>query len=180
MRRASVFIIIMVVELFLLVGCSNEKQISLTADEEVAENYVKSKGYKIISYDGKSEPFTIDREMMATSPYREIWSLQQVAPELYYGKSITTYSFIVSNSPLEKKYASLYKKWDWGTSVNIMVTEGKVIGGTSAPFDKSGTSGVMAGGSYSIDGLTQEEITGLSYSEWFEEWNKKYREYPSS
>lgn len=32
------------------------------------------------------------------------------------------------------------------------------------------------GGVYSIDGKTQEEITGLSYSEWLAQWTKKYAE----
>ncbi|UNK18590.1 hypothetical protein MNQ98_00570 [Paenibacillus sp. N3/727] len=67
-----------------------------------------------------------------------------------------------SSHPLDKKYNT-------NTIVNIMMSDGEVIGGTSTP-DVGGLDGSL----YSLDGRTLEEVTGISYGEWRTQWAQKY------
>lgn len=50
-----------------------------------------------------------------------------------------------------------------------MLCKGRVIGGYSVP-DIAG----LLGAPYSLNGLTLEEVTGLSYQEWLRHWEMKY------
>lgn len=52
-----------------------------------------------------------------------------------------------------------------------MLSEGKVIGGNSIPNTYEVLLGLAC---YSLDGKTLEEVTGLSYQQWDENWKKKY------
>jgi len=49
-----------------------------------------------------------------------------------------------------------------------MLSEGNVIGGYSCPNDN------VVGACSSIDGKTLEEVTGLSFKEWQNNWKDKY------
>jgi hypothetical protein len=97
-------------------------------------------------------------------PYRQDWSLQKVEPDKYFGKQIIVYGFTVRNHPLQKRTTNAKN----GVALSIMVSEGKVIGGVSYP------STPTTGGGYSLEGKTLEEVTGLSYQLWAENWKKKY------
>ncbi|MEG6616389.1 hypothetical protein V6C27_08160 [Peptococcaceae bacterium 1198_IL3148] len=50
-----------------------------------------------------------------------------------------------------------------------MLSDGKIIGGYSCP-----NANVVGASYYSIDGRTLEEVTGLSFQQWQENWKKKY------
>jgi hypothetical protein len=149
----------------ILTGCSKQ----VTGDEKTAEEYVKAQGYKITSYKGQVDKYILDKDKIfgtsASTIYIQVWGAQKSEPDTYFGKEITVYEFIVSNHPLEKMYKSK-------TNVSIMLCEGKVIGGTSFPDGNGKTARV--GAPYSLDGKTLEEITGITYKEWSENWKKKY------
>ncbi|KRE40932.1 hypothetical protein [Paenibacillus sp. Soil522] len=146
----------------ILVGCSNE----VTGDEKIAEQYVRAQGYNVTSYKGEVNRYSLDKRKLfgntESIPFQQAWGVQKVEPDKYFGKEVTIYAFTVSNHPLEKIYKAK-------SNVYIMLSEGKVIGGYSFP-DVDG----MVGGYYSLDGKTLEEVTGLSYIEWSDNWKKKY------
>ncbi|MFC4778950.1 hypothetical protein ACFO9Q_19320 [Paenibacillus sp. GCM10023252] len=77
-------------------------------------------------------------------------------------KEISIYGFTVSGHPLEKPYKAR-------TKVYIMISQGQVIGGYSFPDIER-----LNGAVYSLNGKTQEEVTGLSYEEWTDHWKEKY------
>jgi hypothetical protein len=92
-----------------------------------------------------------------------MWSVQKVEPDKYFGKEITIYGFTVKNHPLEKNCKEAH-----GANVYIMFLEGKIIGGFSYP------NADVDGAYSSIDGKTLEEVTGLSFQQWSENWKNKY------
>ncbi|MGH4141146.1 hypothetical protein [Clostridium sp.] len=49
-----------------------------------------------------------------------------------------------------------------------MISDGKVIGGYAF------ADGTFVGSVYSLDGKTLEEVVGLSYEKWRENWKNKY------
>ena len=175
LRRGNVIMLLAAVLLFLLVsGCSSEAKSELQGDERTAAAAIEAKGYKIVTALDESDEYILDRAKLAEHLYMNIWSVQEVEPEQYIGKLITTYGFIVSGHPLEQIYAFADQSSAYEYHTKVMLSEGKVIGGYSYPVRKDGD--LLMGGVYSIDGKTQEEITGLSYSEWLAQWTKKYAE----
>jgi hypothetical protein len=160
--KKLIFILIGLV-LFTFIGCNK----NITGDEKIAEEYVKSQGYEITGYKGEVKKYTLEKSKLYGStgsiPYQQSWGVQMVEPDKYFGKEITIYGFTIKNHPLE----TIYKN-SKGTNVYIMLSEGKVIGGYSYP------NADIDGSCYSIDGKTLEEVTGLSFQQWSEEWKKKY------
>lgn len=156
------FIILIGLMLLILVGCSNDT----LGDEKIAEQYVMAQDYKITSYKGEVYSYTLDKSKLfgntESIPIQQAWGVQKVEPDKYIEKEVTIYAFTVTNHPLEKIYKAK-------SNVYIMLSEGKVIGGYSFP-DVDG----MVGGYYSLDGKTLEEVTGLNYKEWSDNWKKKY------
>jgi hypothetical protein len=145
----------------IIAGCNKE----VTGDEKTASEYVKAQGYKISSYKGQVQTYTLDKSKLYGStvslPIQQMWSQQTVEPAQYFGKEITIYGFTVTNHPLNKTYKSK-------TNVYIMLSEGKVIGGYSFPNKD------MVGWYFSLDGKTLEEATGLGFKEWSEKWKQRY------
>lgn len=145
----------------ILIGCSK----GISGDEKTTEDYVKSQGYNITARKGEILKYTFEINKLNGEieplPYQQMWALQKVEPDKYFGKEITIYCFTVKNHPLEKTYKVK-------TNVYIMISDGKVIGGYSFPDEE------MMGSVYSLDGKTLEEVTGLSYQKWGENWKKKY------
>lgn len=158
--------------LLIISSCSNKSVPSLIGDERKAADRIESKGYSIISTLGESEVYELSKEKLMQPPYMNIWSVQERKPEQYIGKSITSYSFVVSGHPLEHMYASADLSSEYEIHIHVLLSEGNVIGGYSYPVRQDGT--LLMGGFYSIDGKTQEEMTGLSYNEWLVQWKKAY------
>ncbi|WP_300380518.1 hypothetical protein [Clostridium sp.] len=129
--------------LLLLTGCNNSKV------ETIEETYIKELGYKVVSYEGELDKYTLDKDMLKSGteniPYQQIWSLQEIKPEDYFGKEIITKKYIVKNHPLQEICEE--------TLLYLMINEEKIIGGYSFPNNDS------VGGVYSIDGKTIKEIT---------------------
>lgn len=161
--KKIVFIFISII-IFTFVGCDKK----VIGDEKTSEDYIKSKGYKITARSGEVERYLLEKSklkgMTENIPYIQAWSLQNVEPEKYLGKEIIIYGFIVNNHPLQQ-YDINAKD---GVKLFIMLNEGKVIGGYSYP------NADVVGALSSLDGKTLEDVTGLSYQQWAENWKKKY------
>ncbi|ADL50796.1 hypothetical protein [Clostridium cellulovorans] len=138
-------------------------------DEKIAEDFVKAQGYDIITPKGEINKYVLEKSKLhggtETIPYQQSWGVQTVGPDSYFGKEIIIYGFIVKNHPLEKKDKNVQN----GVAVNIMLSDSKVIGGYSYPNED------IVGAYSSLDGKTLEEVTGLSFQQWQDNWNKKYR-----
>jgi hypothetical protein len=161
MKRFLIGVTILGLSVLILSGCNKE----VTGDQETAKEYVEQLGYKITSYSDQVYKYTIENGTMEDTLNQQIWGVQKIEPDKYFGKEISMYGFTVSNHPLGKVYKL-------NTTVSIMICEGKVIGGTSFPDGKGKQR--LIGGSYSLEGKTLEEITGLTYKEWQEKWHEKY------
>ena len=144
-----------------------ESSNSVTGAEKTAEDYVKSQGYIVTARKGEINKYILEKNKLygatETLQYQQMWAVQKVEPDKYFGKEITIYGFTVNNHPSENIY-----KENEGANVFIMLLEGKVIGGYSFP------NAQVVGAVYSLDGKTLEEVTGLSYQQWGENWKKKY------
>lgn len=156
------------VTLILLIFFSCNK--SITGEEKTAGDYIKSKGYKITSYNGEIQKYILEKKDLLfgkteTIPYRQMWAVQNVEPDNYFGKEITIYAFTVKNHPLQKKDSNAKN----GVNLYIMMTNSKVIGGYSFPNAK------VHGAYCTLDGKTLEEVKGSNFQQWREEWEKKYR-----
>lgn len=171
MRLVRLMLVLGWIGLFLL-GCT--EQPAPSGDEQKAADALASRGYTVTSRLGEVDSHTLDREMLATSPHREIWAVQKTDPASHFGKTITTYGFIVSGHPLEDEYASALKKRKFAIQVNVMLADGEVIGGTSFPVSKGDE--LLMGAPYALDGESLEDVTGKSYGEWLEEWSARYGE----
>jgi hypothetical protein len=165
MKKVVLILIGLIIVTF--VGCTKK----VTGDEKTAEEYVKAQGYKITSYNGEIQKYTLDKSKIYGSteaiPYIQAWSVQKVEPDKYFGKEVTVYGFTIKNHPLQEKDKNAKN----GVKLYLMLSEGKVIGGNSIP----NTDEVLLGSTcYSLDGKTLEEVTGLSYQLWDENWKKKH------
>lgn len=170
--KNSLFLLMIVILLLVPTGCNTKDTPRPQDDEKTAADYVKALGYKIITHEGETSRYTLDSEMFHDLNYMLLWAVQKTEPESYIGEEIVTYDFVVSGHPLERKYGSIYKKKNYDTSVMIMLVDGKVIGGGSTP--KSRNNVLMLGGYYAVDGEDMETVTGLSYLEWLDQWERKY------
>lgn len=149
---------------FTFVGCT----VKVTGDEKTAEDYVKSQGYKINTPIGEIQKYTLEKSKLygaaETVPYQQVWGVQAVEPDKYFGKEIIVYGFTVKKHPLQERDENAKN----GVNIYVMVSEGKTIGGYSYP--NANVSGAFS----SIDGKSLEEVTGLSFQQWQDNWKKKY------
>lgn len=148
----------------IFIGCTP----NITGDEKTAEDFVKSQGYTIIARKGEIQKYTLERSKLYgginTLKYQQAWAVQTVEPDKYFGKEIVVYGYTVKNHPMQKEDRNAKD----GVNVYIMLSEGKVIGGYSYP------NADVDGAFSSLDGKTLEEVTGLSYKEWQDNWKTKY------
>ncbi len=153
------FISLFIILVFLLIGCSSKSSLAI---EGAAENYLKEKGYKIVSKED-AIPMKFSKEDLSQVSSIQIWSVQNKEVEEYLDKIIQTVGFVVKNHPLEIAYNTKE------TKVTVFLFEGKVIGGTSSPS----TEEPLRGGPHSLEGLTAEKIKE-DFTKWEAEWNKNY------
>ncbi len=90
--------------------------------------------------------------------------MQTVEPDKYFGKEIVVYGYTVKNHPMQKEDRNAKD----GVNVYVMLCGGNIIGGYSYP------NADVVGAFSSLDGKTLEEVTGLSYKEWQDNWKIKY------
>jgi hypothetical protein len=161
--KKVIFILICIIT-FAVTGCAKK----VTGDEKIAEDFIKSQGYKITSRKGEVERYVLEKSKLKgiteNLPYIGAWSVQKVEPDKYFGKEIIVYGFIVKNHPLQERDRNAKS----GVRLFVMLEERKVIGGYSYP------NAEVEGGLSSLEGKSLEEVTGLSYKQWAEDWNKKY------
>jgi len=151
--------------LLTLVGCA-EKEITKSKTNIILEQieYLNGKGYNISKSKGIIDSYVLEKELLSKQLYSNIWGLQDIEIQTYFGKPIDVYSYIVNNHKLDT-----LGDMD-GTLVWLIVCENKIVGGYSLPNN----SETLYGGVYSIDGLTLEEVTGMDFPTWQKEWQKKY------
>ncbi|EKQ57103.1 MULTISPECIES: DUF4830 domain-containing protein [unclassified Clostridium] len=161
--RKLVFILFTLMT-FIFTGCTPQ----ITGDEKIAEEFIKSKGYTITARKGQIQKYVLEKNKLyggtKTIPYQQSWAVQTVEPDKYFGKEITVYGFTVKNYPMQKED----KNAEDGVNVYVMLSDGKIIGGYSYP------NADVVGAFSSIDGKTLEEVTGLSFQQWKDNWKKKY------
>jgi hypothetical protein len=155
------------------VGCTerivvDNKTAAVTGDEKTAIDFINLQGYTVTAKKGERQRYVLEKSKLygeGTMIYQQVWGVQTVKPDKYFGKEIVVYGFTVKNHPMQKSDKEHTKN---GVNVYIMLSEGKVIGGYSYP------NADVAGAFSSLDGKTLEEITGLSFQEWRDNWEKKY------
>ncbi len=143
--------------LVFLIGCNERNE--LPKEQSVSQSYVESKGYQIVSYEGRVESYELTKQKIVSLPYMMYWGLQLVDPSKYFDKTINVEKFIVKNHPLSKGKVDVY----------VYEVDGQPIGGTSYPNgDRS------YGGYWSLDGKTLEELQPKSFQDWRLERVNKY------
>lgn len=155
------------------VGVSGSINLPIVNSVVDIENFIKEKGYAIISTKGKVDTYKLEKKMLIGFPYEVIWGLQEVEPENYIGKNIDVYKFIVQNHVLDSKIHNSTHQ----TNIFIMVCDFKLIGGYSRPNHEGKTIAELPIGpeTYSIDGKPIEEVKNMSFQNWREKWEKRYK-----
>lgn len=143
--------------LLILIGC-NERNV-VPKEQSVFQSYLESKGYQIVSYEGRTQSYELTKQKIVIMPYMMYWGLQSVDPSKYFGKIINVEKFIVKNHPLAKGKVDIY----------LYEVDGQPIGGTSYPHGDT-----SVGGYWSLDGKTLEELQPKPYQDWRTEWVDKY------
>jgi hypothetical protein len=136
----------------------NERN-KLPKEHSVSQSYLESKGYQIVSYEGRTESYELTKQKIVALPYMMYWGLQLVDPSKYFAKTIHVEKFIVTNHPLSKRKVDVY----------VYEVDGQPIGGTSYPHGDT-----SVGGYWSLEGKTLEELQPKSFQDWRMEWVNKY------
>lgn len=138
------------------------------------QQYLMNSGYKVISYEGEVDSYTFNRAVLLgwEGPYyTPAWMLIEAQNEIdareYYNKTITVHSFKV------KKHALI----PWRNSVKLKVCENEIIGGISYPNYILPQIFGWSGGPLPLDHINREweDMTGMSYTEWTDLWEEKYK-----
>lgn len=145
MNAKSVFILAVI---FLLSGCQ-PKDLSESAIE--AKKYLEMEGYKILSYEGTLEGYTLTEQKLEEMPHQIHWSLPGNDPEPYFNKKVEIERFKVKNHPLDNWECCDGIKAKGNVYVNVFLVDGKIAGGTSYPSLGKQDDG-LGGGYWSLDG----------------------------
>ncbi|MEI7027225.1 hypothetical protein [Paenibacillus sp. y28] len=137
-----------------LAGCTEPEW-----KQSEAAGLLLQKGYRLIAYEGQVQSYVLTREKLTELPYMVYWGLQQAEPADYIGKTIEVEKFIVRKHPLSEGKVDVF----------VYTVEGRPVGGTSYPH-----KAVLAGGYWSLEGRTLEEIQDKPFQEWRLDWAKKY------
>jgi len=163
MKKSSIIVLIALIVIMLtatLSGCSKSASIV-----EKQTEYLNDKGYNIVETKGISDNYILEKDILTEQPNNLIWGVQTSEPQNYFGKTIDTYSYIVNNHKLDDS-------GDKGeTQLWLLICEEKIIGGYSFPNN----SEPLYGGIYSLEGMTLEEVVGMNFQTWSENWMDKYK-----
>lgn len=151
MKRFLLFVVI----LTFIPGCSHN-------NDDAVIQYLKDKGYQIVSSDGQIETYILTRQKLLEMPYMIYWGLQDVDPIDYITKTITVKKYIVKNHPLSNDQVDVF----------VFVVDGKPIGGVSNRHNEK----VVDIGYYSLEGKTLEEVQKKNLQEWEADWKAKFKQ----
>ncbi|WP_312112929.1 hypothetical protein [Brevibacillus reuszeri] len=146
-----------ILSLLFLMGCTDSSDIP--KEQSALKDFLENRGYQVISYEGLAETYELTKEKITELPYIMYWGLQSVEPALYFSKTINVEKFLVKNHPLSKGEVDVY----------VYEVDGQPIGGTSFPHGEK-----LAGGFWSLDGKTLEELQTKSFQDWRTDWINKY------
>lgn len=160
MKKITLPIFIMALVLF--AGCAQNSLESKLREE------IKDMGYDIVEYD--DEIFTMEI-MSKDQEYKEIskaifWEVQEFALSKYEGKNVDYHIFRVKNHPIDQQQPGVKL-----TEIRLGVIDGEIIGGFTSPYKKDE---LFLGGPTAIDGRTLEELTGMTYIQWANQWSEEY------
>ena len=158
--KKSLFIVF----ILFVAGCSHEAKqtVKLNENGEIAKHHLEDMGYEVVSYEGENTKVFTGAEF---SNDKDIWGVQYTEPDDYMNKEVQVEHFFIKNHPLDQEF-------DMGkTNAYVMIQKKKVIGGWSYPHSKQND---LMGGSYSLDGKTNEEVRS-DWQVWSQEWDRKYQ-----
>lgn len=158
----KILLTIVALTMFIMAGCSQKTLESKLRDE------IKEMGYEIIEYDDDVFTFEINSK---EEEYKDInqaifWEIQEFDISNYEGKNIEYHIFRVSGHPVEKSVTNAES-----TEIRLGVIDDVIVGGLSSPYKKGET---YLGGPATIDGRNLEQLTDMTYEEWFNSWSEKY------
>ncbi|WP_018214104.1 hypothetical protein [Desulfitobacterium hafniense] len=173
MKKIVAFAVMAIAIALLLSGCSAKE---ITSENSViGADYLKDKGYEIIAYEGNVENYILTKEKLMSMPYMIYWGLQREEPSRYLSKEVHVEKFIIKNHPFDNwqstsRYPENIVESKGETRVWVYIADKEVVGGISYPaIDEP-----MAGGYWSLDGKTLEEVHSINYSDWLEQWQNKF------
>lgn len=101
-KRKLLFILFTLMT-FVFNGCTPQ----ITGDEKTLEDFVKSKGYMITARIGLIQKYVLGKNKLyggtETIPYQQLWGVQTVEPDKYFGKEIMVYGFTIKKHPIKKR-----------------------------------------------------------------------------
>ncbi|WP_313121075.1 hypothetical protein [Proteiniclasticum ruminis] len=160
--KKLLFFSVAAITMFIVVGCNQQTLESKLRDE------IKEMGYEIIEYEDEVFPFEIRSK---EEEYKDIsraifWEIQEFDISNYEGKTIDYHIFRVAGHPIEKSVNNAES-----TEIRLGVIDDVIVGGFSSPYKKGET---YLGGPATIDGRSLEQLTDMTYIEWFNSWRDKY------
>jgi len=159
--------LMLMIGLLLLFGCNskNDEENNTISITEKQTEYLNTNNYDIVKSNGITETYILQKNILTEQPHNIIWGVQNLNPQDYLGKTIDVSSYLVSNHKLDS-YGDKGQTHLW-----LLICEEEIIGGYSFPNNTE----TLYGGIYSLDGMTLEEITGLDFQTWSEDWMNKYK-----
>lgn len=160
MKKMKAFMLLMIV--LLIAGCAQDTWKSIFTEK------LEGMGYTVVEH----EVDTTSRVIRSKDEeYRDIhlalfWEVQEFDLSKYEGKTINYHIYRVKNHPVD-----LTTELAESTELYLGVIDGEYVGGYSIPYKKGET---FLGGFSSIEGKSLEELTGLTYPEWFQKWSETY------
>ncbi len=162
--------VIIAVGLTLSSGCSASSRRKPTP----AEQYVRSKGYRVLSAEGQVMAFTIGTETLVKLPYIQYWAVQTVDPTPFWGKEATVEKFVVNRHPLDHFQTGIGKLATRAlgrTDVWVLSVNGAPVAGWSFPV----TDNRLTGGVYGLNGENWEDVhPGEDFQEWRAAWERRF------
>lgn len=157
-KNIYIFILILII---LFPGCSSER------NPEIGSEYLKHRGYDVISYEGNIETYQLTKETLTQLRYLLLWSVQKTNPVDYLGKQVYVEKFIVKNHPLDAWRSALLHSLG-KTEIHLFIIGNKVVGGISAPVIK-GDNTKIASNIYSLEGKNITEVHSMDFNTWKEQ-----------
>lgn len=133
----------------------------------IGRTYIENENYTVIMNLGLGNEYILLEENMREADYMKIWVVQDIYPDEYFNKVVRHYKYLIEDHPHDNVYGYPY------TYMVMMICEEEVIGGYSIGVTNEE---ILVGGVSPIDGDDQKLHMGMTYSEWLDEWQSRYRD----